>query len=333
MNKETKLVSVIVPVFMVEPYLDCCIQSIVNQTYQNLEIILIDDGSKDECPKICDKWAEKDSRIIVIHKGNSGVSSARNAGIEKATGRYLVFVDGDDFLEPLYVEYLYRTICDTEADISECRYIRYPDISETKAVQAAMSQPRIQTAEEALRIWSRPEQGDFNLVVWNKMYCRELVREVLFAEGFNGGEDVLFTCYVFGKSKKIARIDNELYHWRNTPDSLSKRFPDNTLQTIQLYFSALDYLKKDYPSIATECKIWMCHLMNGFLYCLQYESNLEYKQQAKEKMLSFRRRIHFTVKEWLQCHMKDKVGILCSNVSFVGYYVRFRHFLYMIHVF
>lgn len=323
----SELISVIVPVFMVELYLDYCIQSIVNQTYRNLEIILINDGSPDQCPQICNEWAEKDSRIIVIHKENGGVSRARNAGIEKATGRYLVFVDSDDFLEPLYIEYLYRALCDTGADISECRYTRNPDLPETAAAGTIMSQPVLQTPEEALRIWSRPEHQQFNLVVWNKMYRSELVGEIRFAADFHGGEDVLFTCLVFGKSRIIARIDNELYHWRDTPSSLSKQFPENFLHSMELLFSALEYLEQKYPSVATECKTHMCSMMNGFFYYYLYETALKCNQRAKEKVLSFRRRIHFTAKEWGQSTLKDKIIIICSNALFVKYYIQFRHFL------
>ena len=307
-----------------------CIRSIIDQTYHNLEIILIDDGSPDQCPQICDKWAEKDSRIIVIHKENGGVSSARNTGIEKANGRYIVFIDSDDYLEPVYIEYLYRALCETGADISECRYTRCSALSEKTVAQTIMSQPVLQSAEDALRIWCHPDPQAFNLVVWNKMYRRELIQEVRFAKGFNGGEDVLFTCFAFGKSRLIARINNELYHWRSTPNSLSKKFPDNALQSIKLYFTALDYLEHNYPSVATECKIHMCHLMNGFFYCLQYESDLKYKQEAKEQMLSFRRQIHFTTKEWKKSTLKDKIIIICSKASFVGCYIRFRHLLNII---
>ena len=326
MNKMADLISVIVPVFMVEQYLDYCIQSIVDQTYSNLEIILIDDGSLDQCPQICDKWSEKDSRIIVIHKENGGVSRARNTGIEKANGKYIVFIDSDDFIEPLYIEYLYRALCDTEADISECRYTRSPVLSEKSFSQTTMSQPVLQTAEEALRIWNCLEKQELNLVVWNKMYRLELVREVGFAEGYDGGEDALFTCLTFGKCRKIAHIDNELYHWRNTPNSASKQFPDNPLQSVELLFLALDYLEQEYPSVATGCKIHMCHIMNGFFYSLQYETALDCKQEAKEKMLSFRRRILFTAKEWKQSTLKEKAIIICSNALVVGYYIRFRHF-------
>ena len=94
------LISVIVPVYKVEPYLDKCVRSIVDQTYQNLEIILVDDGSPDRCGEICDAWAAKDSRIRVIHKENGGLSDARNAGMAVATGKYMGFVDSDDYIAP-----------------------------------------------------------------------------------------------------------------------------------------------------------------------------------------------------------------------------------------
>lgn len=327
MEKASDLVSVIVPVFKVEAYLDECIGSIVEQTYSDLEIILIDDGSPDSCPQICDGWAEKDPRIVVVHRENGGVSRARNTGIEKANGRYVVFVDGDDFLEPRYIEYLYRALRDTGSDISECRYTRSAALSDNTSAPPAMSPPVLQNTEEALRIWAHPDQKELNLVCWNKMYPVGLVREIGFAEGHGGGEDVLFTCRVFGRCTKIARIDNELYHWRNTPGSASKQFPDNQYQTIELLLSSPDLLEKECPSALTMCKILMCKTMDGFFYGLISGTAPEDKDYAKEKMLSFRRRIRFTLKEWIKSSLRDKVIIICSNASLVGYYVRFRHFL------
>ena len=327
MNEPSELISVIVPVFMVEPYLDDCIQSIADQTYRDLEIILVDDGSPDQCPQICDKWAGKDPRITVIHKENGGVSSARNAGIERARGKYVVFIDSDDLLSPLYIEYLYRALCDTGADISECRYTKRPDLLERPSAGTVMAEPVLQTAEEALRIWSRPDVAELNLVVWNKMYRSELVRDVCFSEEFNGPEDVLFTCFVFGKSRKTAHIDNILYCWRYTPGSLSNRFPDNALESIRVRFPALDYLEQAYPSVAAECKAFMCNMMNGIFYRLQYEPDVDRRQEARDELLSFRRRVRFTPKEWAECTLKDKLIILCSHPLFVGWYIRFRHFL------
>ena len=108
------LVSVIVPVYKVEDYLDKCVESIVKQTYKNLEIILVDDGSPDNCPSMCDSWAQKDSRIKVIHKENGGVSSARNSALDTAAGDYICFVDSDDFIEPNAVGYMLENIGDAD---------------------------------------------------------------------------------------------------------------------------------------------------------------------------------------------------------------------------
>ena len=116
------LISVIVPVYKSEKYLDKCVESIVNQTYKNLEIILVDDGSPDNCPQICDEWAKRDSRIKAIHKENGGVSSARNAGLDNSSGEYIGFVDGDDFIENDFYEFLYDNLAENSADISFCSF-------------------------------------------------------------------------------------------------------------------------------------------------------------------------------------------------------------------
>ena len=124
-----KKVSIIIPVYKAEGYLNKCLESVVNQTYQNLEIILIDDGSPDNCPKMCDDWAKKDKRIKVIHKENGGVSSARNCALDKLTGDYICFVDSDDTIHPKYVEILIRNLKEANADISVCSWKKVNDIN------------------------------------------------------------------------------------------------------------------------------------------------------------------------------------------------------------
>ena len=116
------LISVIVPVYKVEAYLDRCVQSIVDQTYTNLEIILVDDGSPDRCPQMCDEWAKRDARIRVIHKPNGGGAQARNVGLERASGEYIAFVDSDDYLLPGMYEALLCALMQTNCDIAECDY-------------------------------------------------------------------------------------------------------------------------------------------------------------------------------------------------------------------
>ena len=117
-----ELISVIVPIYKVEHYLPKCIDSIIHQTYQNLEIILVDDGSPDNCPEICDEYAKRDKRIKVVHQENGGLSAARNSGVEMANGEFLCFVDSDDYIHPKMYEILYKNLKKFKADISICDY-------------------------------------------------------------------------------------------------------------------------------------------------------------------------------------------------------------------
>ena len=116
------LISVIIPVFKVEDYIDECIISVINQSYKHIEIILVDDGSPDKCPELCDLWATKDNRIKVVHKCNGGLSSARNAGLDIALGKYIGFVDSDDIIHPQMYEKLYNCINKSNLDIVQCKF-------------------------------------------------------------------------------------------------------------------------------------------------------------------------------------------------------------------
>ena len=131
-------ISVIIPVYKVEEYISRCIKSVVDQTYSNLEIILVDDGSPDNCPAICDKWAEKDSRIKVIHKKNGGLSDARNAGMQIASGEFIGFVDSDDWISKEMYQLLYENMKENESDISACGVkLVWEDGAESRSLTSA----------------------------------------------------------------------------------------------------------------------------------------------------------------------------------------------------
>lgn len=247
------LISVIVPIYKVEKYLDECIESIVSQSYENIEIILVDDGSPDRCPEMCDAWAEKDSRIHVIHKENGGLSDARNAGMAASSGAFIAFVDSDDILEPEYIEYLHQAICETGADVSECAYERFRDKPEivNNSCDGRCS-PIIITKEEALYHFSNCLHP-VNHQVWDKLYRRELIEDIPFIYG-RQSQDVLFSCHVFGKCNKIAFIDNILYHWRNHSESASGKFLRQRLDALETFWQSLNYLQEYYPQFAKDCK-------------------------------------------------------------------------------
>ena len=162
-------VSVIVPVYRVEPYLDKCVSSIVNQTYKNLEIILVDDGSPDNCPAMCDAWAEKDSRIRVIHQNNQGGGAARNAGLDIASGNLIAFVDSDDYIAPDMYAHLYE-LMEQGADIAECGYV---EVVGDNAVFACGYETCSYTVQEAMA--EHIQDRVFRQLIWNKLYRRQVV--------------------------------------------------------------------------------------------------------------------------------------------------------------
>lgn len=210
------LISVIVPIYKVEEYLDRCVRSIAEQTYSDLEIILVDDGSPDGCPAICDAWAEKDARIKVIHKENGGLSDARNAGIEIATGEYVAFIDSDDSIEPDFIQKLYDAITEYNADVAECAVLYVDESGNT--LRERNSAPMTEMGKiEALRRLVL-EDGVYQ-TVWNKLYRREVVADIPFAVG-KYHEDEFWTYQVFDRIEKLAVVHDSLYNYLQRGSSI-----------------------------------------------------------------------------------------------------------------
>ena len=225
-------ISVIVPVYQVEPYLDRCVQSICGQTYQNLEIILVDDGSPDRCGDMCDAYARKDSRIRVIHQENQGLSAARNAGLALATGDYIAFVDSDDWIDPIMFSLLHRISQTYGADIVECDVRSYTN--STIQVYGKCSGRLLEmTPAEALGA-----QLDFTYckpMVWNKLYRRHCVDGVQFPVG-KVHEDEFTTHKFYMAAEKIVYVDMALYNYeRRNPGSITASFKMQNLQTFDAF--------------------------------------------------------------------------------------------------
>lgn len=216
------LISIIVPIYKVEEYLDECVTSIINQTYANLEIILVDDGSPDSCPRLCDEWAKKDERIRVIHKKNGGLSSARNAGLDVATGEYISFVDSDDFINLDALQNLYnRFQGDEDIVIVSGMIYRYKDgnINALKD-EWRLTEEKVIAAKDFLLETLTQKTSH---TVWNKLYRRNILDGVRFCEGRNN-EDILF---MYDLGKKISNMDVRMieipqyvYYYRYREDSI-----------------------------------------------------------------------------------------------------------------
>lgn len=201
-----KLLSIIVPVYNVKPYLKKCVESIINQTYTNLQIILVDDGSTDGSQNICDEFAQKDSRIVVIHKENGGLSTARNMGMDKAKGEYIAFVDSDDWLEPNMYYDLITQLEKHNADIAVCSFYECKD-DKKNAIGDSRSVKILNTED----IFSNKNQLRF--LAWNKIFRKSFVERLRFVPG-QVYEDFHFCRQVFLQTKKLVYLDAPLYNYR-----------------------------------------------------------------------------------------------------------------------
>lgn len=201
------LISVIVPIYKVELYIRPCLDSILAQTYKNLEIILVDDGSPDGCPAICDEYARQDSRVQVIHKSNGGLSDARNAGIGCASGEYICFVDSDDWVATDMVEYLFRGVKEYDADISTCEHY---NVYKKKMIAVRRDNDRIFDGLDGLGALLRLKIGNY---AWGKLYKKELWGVIRYPQG-KLYEDVRTTYKIFQKCKRVAALKDCKYYYR-----------------------------------------------------------------------------------------------------------------------
>ena len=243
-DEDRFLVSVVVPVFNVEPYIDECVSSIMRQTYENLEVILVDDGSTDSCPDICDAWAERDSRVRVIHRENGGLAAARNTGLDAMTGEYVAFVDSDDWVAPDYVESLYSGAVESGADLSICGSIYAFD-------DGSLSSPGRRDLDvvlgpaEAFRLLSVP--GAYGVGVCDKLYSAELVADLRFPEAIRTGEDYAFTLAVMLRASRVKYSSTPLYYYRMRSGSLSNGGGTLTRSPYDAGFELLRIVRERFP--------------------------------------------------------------------------------------
>lgn len=242
MEQNLPLISVIVPIYKVEPYLHRCINSIRNQTYPNLEIILVDDGSPDNCGRICDEYAQKDKRILVIHQENGGLSAARNSGLNRCSGEYIGFVDSDDCIHPEMYERLYKDICTYHTRLAFCHanmcYGSIPEIDDKLPTEYKDKEYVILKSIIENIWWS----------ACTKLYERSLFETIRYPQG-KTNEDYPITMYIYDMCDKIAINYNKLYNYCIRENSICtsplnlRKFDqvDNTLEVMQ-------YMEQKHPA-------------------------------------------------------------------------------------
>lgn len=247
-------VSIIVPIYNVEKYLDRCVQSIVNQTLNDIEIILVDDGSPDNCPTMCDEYAQKDNRIKVIHKPNAGLGYARNSGLEIATGKYVAFWDSDDYVELDMCKKLYTIAHDNNADIVFCGFNRIKNglVIDRQSEESEYIEFKNEQCQNVLRGMLGNDEHDNRIVkyemsVWHGIYKTDIIKNCniqFCSERIFCSEDIIFHIDIINKCKKIAFIPDLCYNYCYNESSLTKSYRSDRIEkNIILFNEVLRRLK------------------------------------------------------------------------------------------
>lgn len=292
-------ISIIVPIYNVEKYLKKCINSILEQTFNEFELILVNDGSTDQSLKICNEYKRLDSRVRVINKLNGGLSSARNAGLEVANGEYIAFVDSDDYIDSDMYNMMIGLAKERNADIVQCRFKKvYDDYYDSKMEELKFIEINSNNA-----LYKLLKIGEINVqcvVSWNKIYKKELFKDIRFPVG-KIHEDEFTTYKLFDESKKVIIMENELYYYRQVKGSImNSGFNEKRLNYLEAVKEQLNYFK------TKNFKIYMEVL-------LKYEFNLKIYYFNVQEHIEDNSKILENIKYEYKSIVKEIIK--CSDIS------------------
>ena len=305
------LVSIIVPVYNAGVYLDDSLKSLSEQTYSNLQVILIDDGSKDKSGMICDKYAELDSRFLAFHKENGGVSSARNVGLKKAQGDFIMFLDADDWLEKNTIELLIQAINDNECDFVMFEY--YVDYRNGKSIQHLHTDLNGKiSAQECVRYSILP----INRFAVTKIYSRTLLENVRFDENVHLGEDTLFVCNAMVRSNKGGYfLAKSMYHYIQSENSATRNmaFNDKLLSGKQSYENIIDLCKNHFPDLIKIATSQYCEIMM-YIIMEMFKEKKRYKDSITQYANCIRGKLTVVIFD-NNCPLSTKIKVLLCSIS------------------
>lgn len=312
-KKNNGLISVIVPIYNVEKYLSKCIESIINQTYKKLEIILVNDGSTDNSLEICEKYRNKDDRIKIINKSNGGLSDARNKGIEIALGDYISFVDSDDYLDYKMIEILYNDIQTYSADISIVNYMKIFEDGTKEDESLDRNDFLVMDSKSAIK--NLLDNSSFGNYAWNKLYKRELFEDVKYPFG-RKMEDLGTTYKLFFKSNIIVYNPIQLYYYLQRDDSiLHNKDLKFILDEYELTIERYKYLKDKYLSFKENDIFLYNYLVHQYALLYQFES-------IRNEVDLILKRFNFDILKKLNLNEKIKYVMYSINKSL---YVNIRN--------
>lgn len=314
------LISVIVPVYNVEKYLARCVDSIVNQTYKNLEIIFVDDGSTDLCPQMCDDYAEKDSRIKVVHKKNGGLSDARNAGMAVATGEYISFIDSDDYVSDDFFECLLDVMNKENSDIAECSVVKLYEDNRFDEFSDDLSVKTYDTHDAMSALIA---ENPFYQHVWNKLYKTELVKDIPYAVG-KLNEDEFWTYQVFGRANKVARLNKTMYYYFQRSSSfMGVGYNIRRLDALEGKANRQKYIENNFPELSTQAKIDLYgSCMFAYQSVLKFMSGAD-KKKALELIRKYRKMYNLSFDEIKLADKSARKYFYLAKCNF-GFCCKFR---------
>ncbi|MBR4830293.1 MAG: glycosyltransferase family 2 protein [Bacilli bacterium] len=315
-SKKSPLISIIIPVYKVEEFLDRCVKSVTKQTYKHLEIILVDDGSPDNCPKMCDDWAKKDKRIRVIHKKNGGLSDARNAGIRVAKGDYIGFIDSDDWIDKKMYEVLYKNIVKYDADISCCELYKGSSNPTEKELKEYDNKVKTYNQEEYMKIFFKIGTQQCVYYAVTKLYRRELLEDNLYPVGLTS-EDVVGTCKVLFKCNKIVSVNYPYYiYYKNDKSITGSKFSNNDFHLLEIWDKVVDLCKDtEYEDMATlnRERIDYTLLMRMAVQLSNKEINEKYGDYKKELLERLKKNKKRLLKSPIPTSRKITLRLLLLN--------------------
>ncbi len=306
------LISVVVPVYRVEAYLGRCVESLRAQTYGNLEILLVDDGSPDGCSALCDAYAKEDGRILAIHQENQGLSGARNTGIGAAKGEYLAFVDSDDYVAKDFLQTLYEALERTGSSIAQCRFAYV----QGGPLKASGSQKLAVYEGEALmeKLYGPEEEATCFVVAWNKLYQRKLFQKIRYPKG-RIHEDEATTYRLFDEGKRLVSIDAALYgYFTENTGSITARFSKERLQWLTAHEERIDFFKENgYGRLLPRAYRKLCDACITFYFRCEGEKDAARLQEGlRERFMYYRQEGSRWIRE---LPLRTRVGYCLFGIS------------------